>query len=344
MTLDRVKTIIEKNISGATADAENILGDFRSDVGGGQFDAIAHRVVHGGEMHHSALLNDATLSTIQRAAQLAPLHNPLAVRWIEASKKIFGDRCKHCAVFDTALFAELPPVAATYPIPREFREKYSIKRYGFHGIAHKALYERLAELDPETAKGRVITLQLGSGCSATAFYEGKPVDTSMGFTPLEGLMMSSRCGDIDAGAVLYLLQHTALSARDLENILNRSSGLFAIGGVADMKGLLKLETPDAKLAVEMFCYRVRKYIGAFAAVMGGLDALVFGGGVGTNSAEIRARCVGGLEFLGLSLNQEQNEAAVGKEANISETNAPVSILVLPVSEGALMAREAAALL
>jgi acetate kinase len=306
---------------------------------------VAHRVVHGGARFcASCVLNAESERAIRELAPLAPLHNPLALRWIEATRAVLGAGVLQVAVFDTAFYASLPPVAATYALPRALCEKHGIRRFGFHGLAHGAMNRRWRELKPKLENGgRVISLQLGSGCSITATRAGAPLDTSMGFSPLEGLVMATRGGDVDAGVLTFLQREAGFSVRQIEELLNHQSGLLGVSEISsDMRALLPASTPAARLAVELFCYRARKYIGAYLAVLGGADAILFGGGVGENAAPVRERILSGLEWCGLILDKESNDAATGKEARLSAPQSKIEAWVVPVDEAAALAREAIA--
>jgi len=307
-------------------------------------DIIAHRVVHGGARFTAPCRIDAQVeSEIERLAPYAPLHNPRALAWIRASRETFGTGPVQAAVFDTTFYAALPPVARTYAIDTELAERHALRRYGFHGIAHQAMWRRWRELVPQTSSGgRVISLQLGAGCSATAILNGEPQDTSMGFSPLEGLVMATRCGDLDPGLVTYLQRAEGLGPQDTENLLNERCGLLGISGVsADMRALLDSTEPRARLAVNLYCYRIRKYIGAYIAALGGLDAVLFGGGVGEHAPRVRAQVLDGMEWAGIDLDRESNGATAGTENRISRSGSRVAVWVLPVDEAAILAQEAA---
>lgn len=302
--------------------------------------AIAHRVVHGGRKYTRPCIVDRDVEAeIERLVPLAPLHNPVALAWIRASRECLGAGAAQVAVFDTAFYANLPQVAATYALPRALRAEYGLRRYGFHGLAHEAMWRRWHELRPELhAGGRVISLQLGAGCSVTAVKHGHPVDTSMGFTPLEGLVMATRPGDVDPGMLLYLQRAAALTPETLERTLAHESGLRGVAGDADMQALLARTDDDARLAVELYCYRARKYVGAYYAALGGLDGILFGGGVGEHAAAVRAAILNGLESLGVEIDDDANRAAVGGEVRISRGR--VEVWAVPVDEAQVLARAA----
>ncbi|TKB73346.1 MAG: acetate kinase [Nitrospira sp.] len=312
-------------------------------------DAVGHRVVHGGEQFREpVVIDDAVMVAIEGLVELAPLHNPGSIAGIKGSRAVLGPQIPMVAVFDTAFHRSIPPRAATYAIDLDLARKHGIQRYGFHGIAHASLAGICAAaVNRPLGELRLITLQLGNGCSATAIDHGRSVDTSMGFTPLEGLVMGTRSGDLDPAVVGHLLRKEGLSVDEVERLLNERSGLLGVSGVShDMRELLKAAEgkPDSRaaLAVEMFCYRVRKYIGAYLAVLGGADALVFGGGIGERSAVIRARICEGMGWCGLRLDRHRNDAAVqvapGEAVRISEASAPISCYMAGVDEELEIAR------
>jgi acetate kinase len=308
----------------------------------GAIDLVAHRIVHGGRRNGSCRIDAGVEQEIVEYAPLAPLHNPVALQWLQACRRLLGGEVPQIAVFDTAFYADLPPVAAAYPLPVELCREHGLRRYGFHGIAHAAMWRRWSSLHPGLAhNGRVISLQLGAGCSATAVAQGRAIDTSMGFTPIEGLMMALRSGDIDPGLLIHLQRRAGLSVEALEDVLIHRSGLRGVSDASgDMRELLRSPDPRAALAVEMFCYRVRKYIGAYLAVLGGADAVLFGGGIGEHQPEVRQRILAGLEGLGLALDPERNAAAVGNDACISRMDSRIEVRVVPVDEERMLAEEA----
>ena len=331
------------------AAAVALLRAFVQDEGLAAIGAIAHRVVHGGERLTAACRIDASVEAeIDRLAELAPLHNPPALAWIRAARAAFPDAVQ-IAAFDTAFFASLPAVAQTYALPGTWALRDALRRYGFHGLAHGFLWQRWTQLRPRStapgALGRVISLQLGSGCSIAAVRDGAPLDTSMGFSPLEGLVMGTRCGDLDPGLLLYLLRQHGWSAQDLEQRLNHACGLLGVSGVSgDVNVLLGAGTDAARLALDLYCYRVRKYLGAYLAVLGGADAILFGGGVGEHVPSLRARILAGLQWAGIVLDPVRNAAATGADAQISDSASAVDLRVLAVDESAMLLREARAVL
>jgi acetate kinase len=306
-------------------------------------DGVGHRIVHGGSyFSEPVLIDDRVVSIIESIGHLALLHNGPALEAVRAARQVIPRSVPQVAVFDTAFFASIPEFASRYAIPFELVDKYHIRRYGFHGLAHRYMVERYSAITATPMdKTRLITMQLGSGCSATAVSGGRPVDTSMGFTPLEGLMMSTRSGDIDPSLVGFLARREGVDVSEVEDWLNTRSGLLGVSGRSgDMRELLKAEEDKrAMLAMEMFCYRVRKYLGSYLAVLGGANGIIFGGGIGENSPEVRASICSGMEWCGLTLDEERNRAAVGVEARISSDQARMEAYVIPVDEGIIIARE-----
>jgi len=268
----------------------------------GRPDAIVHRVVHGGDRFvQPTLIDDSVLAEIDALSHLAPLHNPPALAAIRRAREVYPQTA-HVAVFDTAFHATLPPHAREYALPRALRQRFGIRRYGFHGISHSHVMNAVAaELKVPAEKLRIISCHLGNGASITAIEHGRSVDTSMGMTPLEGLVMGTRAGDLDPGILLDLIQSGSFGGKELDDLLNRQSGLTALTGTNDMREIERRAgegDEHCRDALALYAYRVRKYIGAYAAAMGGVDAIAFTGGVGENSAGIRRACVEQLEFLG----------------------------------------------
>jgi acetate kinase len=312
----------------------------------GEVSAIVHRIVHGGERFAQPCLIDAAVEAeIARLATLAPLHNPLALAWIKACREFFGGAVAQIAAFDTAFFVNLSPAARTYAVPRELTRKYGLRRYGFHGLAHEAMCRRWRALRPDIERGgRVISFQLGSGCSVAAVAHGVPQDTSMGFSPLEGLMMATRPGDTDPGLLLYVQRQERMTAQAMEQMLNHECGLTGIAGEADMRRLLARGDTEAGLAIEMYCRRARKYLGAYLAVLGGADAVLFGGGVGEHAPNMRWKVLEGMQWAGMDIDTERNLATVGTESRISHQNSDVDVWVVPVDEAAVLAEAAVTVL
>jgi acetate kinase len=339
-----VETIIRWVTSGESGvEAVGSVGDIH---------AVGHRVVHGGERFtHSVLITDEVLRGIEDCIELAPLHNPSNIRGIQAAREVFGAGLAQAAVFDTAFHQTLPPFAYLYAVPYQWYRRHRIRRYGFHGTSHRYVAYRYRKLRGlERAKTNVITLHLGNGCSAAAIRAGDSVDTSMGLTPLEGLVMGTRCGDLDPAILDFIAAKEGLSGQEVDSVLNKQSGLLGISGLTnDMRELLDEahESGDrrALLAIEIFCYRVRKYVGAYLAALGGADALVFTGGIGENSAEIRARICEGLGWMGVELDAARNEERVGRsEGLISRDDSRLAVYVIPTDEELLIARDTVRLL
>lgn len=327
--------------------AAALLGDVLAQAGGETVMAVAHRVVHGGkQLVRPCLIDTAVEREIGRVAPLAPLHNPPALEWIRVCRSVLGGAVPQVAVFDTAFFANLPEVAGTYALPRTLVARHGLKRYGFHGIAHQSMWRHWGKLRQDTpGSGRVISLQLGAGCSITAIRDGQPLDTSMGFSPLEGLVMATRSGDVDPGLLLYLQRVEGLTPDRLERLLYQESGLLGVtGGSADMRALLDSPQPDARLAVALFCYRARKYVGSYLAVLGGADAILFGGGIGENAPEIRARILEGMAWAGIELDSSRNRATVGAPAALHSPGSRTEVHVIPVDEAAILADAAIAMI
>ena len=273
-------------------------------------------------------------SEIERLSALAPLHHPAALAWIRACRDEFGDGVEQVAVFDTAFHAGMPAAAASYALPHALAERHGLRRYGFHGIAHRALWSRWCALRPDLPEGgRLVTLQLGAGCSACAIERGRSVDTSMGYSPLEGLMMATRCGDIDPALPIALQREAGLAPAEVERLLATQSGLLGVSGLsADMRVLLASDDARSRLAVEMFCHRARKVLGGYLAVLHGADGIVFGGGIGENAPAVREHILDGFEWAGLALDAAANAACVGREACISRPDSRIQAWVVPVDE------------
>jgi acetate kinase len=302
-----------------------------------QLGAAGHRLVHGGSQYaQPQRITPQFLSDVEQLVPLDPDHLPAAIRGIKFVAEKFPD-LPQVACFDTAFHRSLPKVARMYALPRAFYDQ-GIVRYGFHGLSYEYIMSELQRLEGERSNGRVIIAHLGSGASLVAVKEGKSVDTSMGFTPLEGLVMSARSGDVDPGALLYLLEQKKISVKELDTILNKKSGLLGVSAKSgDMRVLLDeiQEDPRAEEAVDLFCYRVKKYIGAYAAVLGGLDLLVFAGGIGEHAPAVRQRVCDGLDFLGIRLDGAGNEA---NEALISVPQSRVKVRVINTNEDLMIVR------
>lgn len=314
------------------------------------FDAVGHRVVHGGESCADTVrIDDEVVNAIEQATELAPLHNAASLDTITTARQVLGDEVPMVAVFDTTFFRDMPASASTYAIPRDVAARHRIRRYGFHGTAHASLAAGYAKAAGRRLEDvRLVTLHLGNGCSATAIGGGRALDTSMGFTPLEGLVMGTRAGDLDPAIVSYLARHEPGGVQYVDRMLNEQSGLLGVSGLShDMRTLLaaadQRHDPHAALAVEMFCYRARKYLGAYLAVLGGADAVVFGGGIGEHAPDIRSRICAGMDWCGVRLDVERNITAVnlapGEGARISPAGARVDVYVVAVDEASWIARD-----
>lgn len=317
------------------------VGAHRSGIG-----CVAHRVVHGGRRFTASVVIDAEVErAILQLASLAPLHNPAALACIRSCREVLGQHVQQIAVFDTAFFAALPAVAATYALPPDLCATHGIRRYGFHGLAHRAMWRRWSELRPDLpGGGRLVTFQLGSGCSAAAIGDGRPLDTSMGFSPLEGLVMATRGGDLDPQIVPFLLRVAGMGVAEVEALLNGGAGLRSMTRTTDLRALARSKDPLEHLAFALYCYRARKYLGAYAAVLGGIDGVIFGGGVGEHVPEVRGAILGGMGWCGIELDAAANAAAVGHESRISTPASPVAAWVVPVDEGTILAEESLNLL
>ncbi|MBA4142726.1 MAG: acetate/propionate family kinase [Nitrosospira sp.] len=305
-----------------------------------------HRVVHGGiNLAASCLIDQEVEQEIGHVSTLAPLHNPSALRWIREARGVLGVDSAQVAVFDTAFFIALPEPARSYAIPHELVKKHGLRRYGFHGLAHQAMWHAWREASPNSSgDGRIISLQLGAGCSITATNSGLPLDTSMGFSPLEGLMMATRSGDVDPGLVTFLQRQENLTPEQADELLNERSGLLGASGISgDMRELLQSRDGHARLAVDLYCYRARKYLGAYLAVLGGAEAIVFGGGVGENVPAIREKILAGMQWCGIEIDAGKNLDPVGA-SRISSPKSRVEVWVIPVNEAAILAREGAAVM
>jgi acetate kinase len=309
--------------------------------------AVGHRVVHGGEQfRNSVVIDDHVLRGIEANVELAPLHNPHNLHGIAAARAALGGGVPQVAVFDTAFHHTLPEHAYLYAIPYPWYRRHRVRRYGFHGTSHRSIAYRWRQLTGrDKADVRIVTLHLGNGCSACAIRGGESIDTSMGFTPLEGLVMGTRSGDVDAALLDFIAAKEGLSLPQVEALLNNQSGLLGISGLTnDMRDLLaeahEHEDRRARLAIEIFCYRARKYIGAFLAAMGGADAVVFAGGIGENSSEVRRRICEGLEWAGLQMDSSENERLTGGlEGRFSTDASTLHAWVVPTDEELLIARD-----
>lgn len=316
----------------------------------GGIDAVGHRVVHGADRFvESTLITEEVEAGIDALSELAPLHNPACLAGIRGTREVLGSKLPMVAVFDTAFHKTMPAIAKQYAIPRELADRHRISRYGFHGIAHASLaHGYAATTGTSLERARLITLQLGNGCSVAAIAQGRSVETSMGFTPLEGLVMGTRSGDVDASIISYLCEREKAEPAEVERWLNERSGLLGLSGrSSDMRELLRAAEQEqdqrVMFAIDLFCYRVRKYLGAYLAVLGGADAIVFGGGIGENAPEIRNRICRNMGWCGLRLDPDRNRASVGlapgQAARISVEESRPSAYVVAADEETWIARE-----
>ncbi|MCV7192588.1 acetate kinase [Mycolicibacterium brumae] len=310
--------------------------------------AVGHRMVHGGQRYHApTLIDDAVVADLAELSPLAPLHNPPGVLGIEVAQRILPE-LPHVAVFDTAFFHDLPAAAATYAIDADVAAQWQIRRYGFHGTSHRYVSEQAADLlGRPYGELKQIVLHLGNGASASAVDRGRAVDTSMGMTPLEGLVMGTRCGDIDPGIVFYLARTAGLSMDEIDTLLNRRSGMLGLAGENDFREVHRLiDAGDAaaRLAYEVYVHRLRKYIGAYLAVLGGADVIAFTAGVGENDAAVRRDALAGLEPLGVRLDEARNTSGDRGARVISAEDSAVTVLVVPTDEELAIARDTLAAL
>ena len=301
-----------------------------------ELSGIGHRVVHGGEMFHQpTLINETVLEGIRKMIPLAPLHNPANLAGIEITLQHAAD-IPQVAVFDTAFHQSIPAYAFHYALPRELYEQQQVRRYGFHGTSHHYVAKQAAKyLNKPLSSLNLIVLHLGNGASVTAIQQGQSVDTSMGMTPLEGLVMGTRSGDIDPAIPYYLSQNKAMSAKEIDTMLNKHSGLKGLCGENDMRAVhhkADAGDEDAQLALDIYCYRIKKYIGAYVAILGRVDAIVFTGGIGENDAYVREKSCAGLEILGIAINPEKNRQKNTRAVDISKDDQAVSVLVIPTNE------------
>ena len=311
--------------------------------------AVGHRVVHGGpDLYQPTVVDDALIARLRELAPLAPLHNPPAILGIEVARRALPD-LPHIAVFDTAFFHDLPPAAATYAIDRDIAEQWHVRRYGFHGTSHHYVSEQAAAfLGVGTDTLSQIVLHLGNGASASAIVGGRPVETSMGLTPMEGLVMGTRSGDVDPGLIFYLWRTAGMSVEDIETMLNRRSGVRGLGGEVDFRVLHeRIDSGDgedsaaARLAYDAYVHRLRKYIGAYLAILGTVDVITFTAGVGENDAAVRRDALTGLTAFGIELDEHLNDSPSRAARRISPEGAPTTVLVIPTNEELAIARACA---
>ena len=347
------KKILEKDIPEHTAGIEFILNTLVSPEYGAiksldEIHAVGHRMVHGGErFSESVLLTKEVLDAFAACNDLAPLHNPANLKGVNAVSAILPN-IPQVGVFDTAFHQTMPDYAYMYAIPYELYEKYGVRRYGFHGTSHRYVSQRVCQfLGVDPVGKKIITCHIGNGGSISAIKDGKCMDTSMGLTPLEGLMMGTRSGDIDAGAVTFIMEKEGLTPSGVSNLLNKKSGVLGVSGVSsDMRELeaaVAEGNPKAVLAEKMYFYRIKKYIGEYAAALGGVDIIVFTGGVGENQANCRSEVCEGLEFMGVKVDAEKNKVR-GEEAVISADDSKVTVTVIPTDEELMIASDTMAIL
>jgi acetate kinase len=344
------KSVSDWNGNDHPTAAIDVLAWLESTMGSLALAAVAHRIVHGGDhVREPTLADAAVIRALEEASRFAPLHNPPALATLRAvSAKM--PSVASVVVTDTAFHATMPAYARAYALPRDLTEKHGIRRFGFHGIGHAYMLERYAELTGAAVdRLNLVTMQLGAGCSMAAIRNGRSIDTSMGLTPLEGLVMATRCGDIDPAIFSYLARNEAMTPDEIEQMLNHRSGLLGLSGISeDMRDVLAAAKSDpdgaAALAVAVFVHRARKYLGAYFAVLGRVDGIVFAGGIGEHAAEIRMRICAGLEAFGIKLDPQANIEAKGREALISSPDASVKTYVIPLDEERYIARAAVRLI
>jgi acetate kinase len=348
------KVTIEKDIAGHEEGISFILSVLTDEKIGcikayNEIDAIGHRVVHGGEKFASSvLIDDEVIAKVIECCELAPLHNPANLEGIYAMQKILPGT-PQVAVFDTAFHQTMPDHVYMYGLPYSLYKKYGIRRYGFHGTSHRYVSRRACEiLKVDYEKQRIITAHVGNGGSITAIHNGKSVDTSMGLTPVEGLLMGTRCGDVDPGVLTFIMNKEGLDADRLSNLLNKDSGVLGVSGVSsDMRELeaaVQEGNQHAILAMKMYNYRIKKYVGAYAAAMGGVDILVFTGGVGENQTSMRKAVCENMEYMGIRLDNSINDSVRSKEMVISTPGSQVTVIVVPTDEEYVIASDTQAIL
>ncbi|TPG29867.1 acetate kinase [Mycolicibacterium hodleri] len=348
--------IIERIGAGPIADHEAALRAAFGELADAGLDldslglvAVGHRVVHGGpDLYRPTIVDDALIATLEALSPLAPLHNPPAIIGIEVARKVLPD-LPHVVVFDTAYFHDLPPAAAQYAIPREVSAQWNIRRYGFHGTSHRYVSEQAAEfLQAPLESLNQIVLHLGNGASASAIVGGRPQDTSMGMTPMEGLVMGTRSGDIDPGVIMYLNRTAGMSMAEVETMLNRRSGVLGLGGEIDFRLLHRRiesgsesDRAEAQLAYDVYIHRLRKYIGSYLALLGNTDVITFTAGVGENDAAVRRDALSGLAPLGIELDEHLNDSPARSPRRISFETSPTTVLVIPTDEEMAIGRACA---
>ena len=324
-------------------------GDHAVIVDASAIGAIGHRVVQGGtKFSASALVSEEMIATAEELTDLAPLHNPACIAGIRACQKVFPSNIPQVAVFDTAFHQTMPKKAYTYPVPYEYSEKYSIRKYGFHGTSHRYVSGRLAELlgkAPEDLK--IITCHLGNGSSIAAVDGGKSVDTTMGLTPLDGVIMGTRCGSIDPSVATFIAEKEGMTYAQLNDMMNKKSGVLGVSGVSsdnrDVSAAAEAGNERAKLALDIQVYEIKKYVGAFAAAMGGVDAVLFTGGIGENDKNVRLGVCSGMEYMGIKIDAELNDKFSGQEHEISTADSKVKVWIVPTNEELMIARDTLAI-
>ena len=346
---DGTKRVIEQEIPEHTVGVELILDTLTNTEYGciqslNEINAVGHRLVHGGEnFNASVVITPEVIAHVKKCSDLAPLHNPANLKGIAAVTKILP-HIPQVGVFDTAFHQTMPDYAYMYALPYEYYKQYGIRRYGFHGTSHRYVSQRACEfLGLDVLQEKIITAHLGNGGSITAIEHGKSIDTSMGLTPVEGLIMGTRSGDVDLGAITYLMDKEQLTGADVSELVNKKSGMLGISGVSsdmrDIEKAIEAENPRAKLAMEMYNYRIKKYIGSYAAALNGLDVLVFTGGVGENQSGTRQSVCEGLSYLGVEIDLALNAKSRGEEIELSTKNSKVRVVVIPTDEEFMIASD-----
>ena len=336
------------NHTEAFAEVKKVLteGEYKVIDNISEIRAVGHRVVQGGSLFNkSMLVTDEVIKGIEEMCALAPLHNPAHIQGINASIELFGKDVPQVAVFDNAFHSTMPAEAYTFPVPYEFYEKYQVRKYGFHGTSHRFVSARCAEVMGKNIEDlKIVTCHLGNGSSITAVKGGKVIDTTMGLTPLDGLIMGTRCGAVDPSAILFIMEKENLSVKEMDTLLNKKSGILGISGLSsddrDVKAAAAEGNEQCALARNILAYQIKRYIGAYTAAMDGIDAIVFTGGIGENADDIRAKVCKELTFLGIEIDEEYGKTLVkGAEGELSTANSKVKVYVLPTNEELVIARD-----
>lgn len=346
---DGKELVVEGEILDHQSGIEYLLGilidpEYGSMKNLNEIDAVGHRVVHGGEEFSGSVeITDAVISALEKSTDLAPLHNPPNLKGIYAMKQLLPG-IRQAGVFDTAFHQTMPEYSYLYGIPYSLYEKHKIRRYGFHGTSHKYVSARACEiLGEDITKKKIVTCHLGNGASMAAVKYGKSMDTSMGMTPIEGVMMGTRCGDLDVGALLHIMNKEEINGKVANTLINKFSGVLGVSGISsDMRDIeLAAEQGNrrAEVAYKMYAYRVKKYVGAYAAAMGGVDIIIFTGGIGENDSITRANVVEGLDFLGVDFDFERNKGLRGKEVVLTKPGSKVTVMVVPTNEEMMIAKD-----